>query len=234
MNKKLIIMIIVAIIVITGIVVILNFTKDSNKINTKRISCTYDGELVFKTEYINGQYTYTYTGKAWAVKLTDKNSTDPVTTKLCTDINGYPITEMSSMFAGSNATSIDLSSFNTSDVTNMFQMFSNTKVTTLNLKGFDTSKVTNMSNMFWETKLKNIDLSSFNTSNVKSMSYMFFGTEAETIDLSSFDFSNVKDLNSRVFPVTGNLKTVWVNSKNEVETLSSMSGLSSNINFKVK
>ena len=73
--------------------------------------------------YVNGQYTYMFTGNGWAMTLTDKESTYPVTTKMCTAINNYLITDMSSMFAYSQATSIDLSSFNTSNVTDMSHMF---------------------------------------------------------------------------------------------------------------
>ena len=48
------------------------------------------------------------------------------------------------------AESIDLSNFNTSNVTNMRDMFYNcSSLTTLDLSNFDTSKVTNMSYMFY-------------------------------------------------------------------------------------
>ena len=202
----------------------------TNKVNSTRIDCSYDGDLAFRTTYENGQYTYTYLDKEWAVQLTDKNSTEPVTTKLCTYINDYPVTDMSSMFSGSQATSIDLSSFNTSNVTNMQGMFSGINVTSLNLSGFDTSNVTNMGHMFWESKIKNLDLSNFNTSKVTTMSYMFYGNEIESLDISNFDFSNVKDLDSNVF-FGFNLKTVYVKNQDTINTLSK---ISSKINFKVK
>lgn len=58
------------------------------------------------------------------------------------------ITDMSNMFRDCSATSLDLSSFNTSNVTNMSWMFDGCSVTTLDLSSFDTSNVTDMSSMF--------------------------------------------------------------------------------------
>ena len=80
---------------------------------------------------------------------------------------------MSYLFYGSQATSIDLSSFDTSNVTNMIFMFSFSKVSYLDLSSFDTSNVTDMSNMFSFSLANTIDLSSFDTSNVTNMSSMF-------------------------------------------------------------
>ena len=200
------------------------------------IYCTFDGELVQGAEYVNGQYTYRYmqevkfvdTGLSWVnieedgwgVQLTDKTSTEPVTSKLCRYINNKPVTSMSYMFAGSKATildlssfdtskvtdmtgmfegsheitTLDLSSFDTSNVTSMFSMFSECAVTTLDLSNFDTSNVTNMSGMFSESAATTIDLSSFNTSNVTDMSWMFAYSVATTLDLSSFNTKNVNDM----------------------------------------
>jgi len=90
--------------------------------------CSYDGDLVTGAKYIDGQYTYSYKQEmedsgwttmdknGWGVTLTDKESADPVTTKLCTYINGEPVISMSNMFTNSKTTSIDLSSFNTKNV----------------------------------------------------------------------------------------------------------------------
>ena len=59
--------------------------------------------MVQDAEYVNGQYTYKYkqhawgrsswdsiTYDGWGVQLIDEESTDPVTTKLCTYINDKP------------------------------------------------------------------------------------------------------------------------------------------------
>ena len=121
---------------------------------------SYATELTQGMEYRNGQYTYRYmqedeggawnniSDDGWGVTLTDKDSTAKVDTALCTSINGKPIVSMSSMFACSNATELDLSSFDTSNVTDMSYMFDSIYATELDLSGFDTSNVTNMSGMF--------------------------------------------------------------------------------------
>ena len=55
---------------------------------------------------------------------------------------------MRDMFSTCMATSIDLSSFNTSKVTDMSWMFSECQATTLDLSSFNVSNVTNIEGMF--------------------------------------------------------------------------------------
>ena len=148
-------------------------------------------ELVKGIEYVNGQYTYSYNNNGWIMRLTDKNSTDPVTTKMCTKVNNYPITSMQATFMNSNATSIDLSSFDTSNVTDMSGMFRSAAATSLDLSNFDTRNVTIMAAMFEFSQATNLDLSNFDTSNVTNMRYMFGNSQATSLDLSSFDTRNV-------------------------------------------
>ena len=126
--------------------------------------CTYEGELVNNTSYQNGQYEYFYLADVggWKASLIDRNSTEPVTTKLCTTINGKPIVNMNGMFASSKAVSIDTSSFDTSKVTDMGAMFVGVKAEELDFSSFDTSNVTNMGSMFANAEVKKLDLSSFN------------------------------------------------------------------------
>ncbi|MBR1937056.1 MAG: BsaA family SipW-dependent biofilm matrix protein [Bacilli bacterium] len=170
--------------------------------------CTFDGELIPGAEYVNGQYTYRYrqekdyvdwrniTDDGWGVALTDKESTEPVTTTLCSSINNKPIVSMLYMFSYSKASSIDLSYFDTSNVTEMAAMFSGIKATSLDLSAFDTSKVTNMNGMFSSSEVNNLDLSNFDTSNVTNISHMFSWSKATNISLSGFDTSNVTDMHS--------------------------------------
>ena len=180
--------------------------------NTEELSCTFDGEMIQGAEYVNGQYTYRYmqegsslgtdlswiniSDDGWGVQLTDKTSTEPVTSKLCTYINNKPVTSMSYMFSSSRATTLDLSSFNTSNVTNMSDMFSGSAATTLDLSSFNTSNVTDMSGMFFDSRATTLDLSNFDTSKVTDMSGMFFDSRATTINLSSFNTSNVTYMNN--------------------------------------
>ena len=146
--------------------------------------CTFNGELVPGAEYTNGQYTYKYRQEwkannaiyvigwfdipedGWGVKLTNPESTDPVNTTLCSSINNKPIVSMNMMFSNSQASSLNLNNFDTSNVTNMSDMFYRSQATTLDLSSFDTSNVKNMANMFYESQTTTLDLSSFDTSNV--------------------------------------------------------------------
>ncbi len=198
----------------------------------KVVNCTFDGEMVQGAEYVNGQYTYRYNQTwigskwdnrnfdGWGVTLTDKESTEPVTSKVCTTINGKYTISASNMFGGSKATSIDLNSFNTEHIIDMGNMFKNTeatiiigldnfitsnvtymhymflgaKVQSLDLTSFDTSKITSMAYMFKEAKVQVLDLSSFDTSKVGNMQAMFSNVNVVSVDVSSFDTSNVTDM----------------------------------------
>lgn len=223
--------------------------------SAKTVYCTYDGELTQGAEYVNGQYTYRYMQKkvrrtqpidavwknmdeeGWGVALTDKESTEPVTTKLCTYINDKPLISTSSMFQGSAASSIDLSSFNTSNITDMHAMFEfssqkelnlssfNTsnvitmlglfrfsEVNLLNLNSFNTSSVTVMDGMFANSKITTLDLSNFDTSNVTSTQTMFDSSNAVELDLSSFDTSKVTNMQF-MFGNSSNLRKIYVSDK---------------------
>ena len=172
------------------------------------INCTFDGELVQGAEYVNGQYTYRYkqyyggrnwysiSEDGWGVTLTDKESTAPVTSEVCTYINDKPLVSMRYMFYQSQAESIDFSSFNTSNVINMYGMFDRSAAKSLDLSNFDTSKVTNMSGMFYYNAATSLDLSSFDTENVTDMEFMFDSSAATSLDLSSFDTSKLTNMSS--------------------------------------
>ena len=178
--------------------------------STNTYFCKTNSTLTQGLNYNNGQYTYAYkqqgasassglgwsniTNNGWGVQLTDKASTDAVTSKLCTYINDKPVTSMSYMFWDSQALRIDLSNFNTSNVYNMGGMFSSSQATTLDLSHFDTSNVTNMGGMFQHSQATTLDLSNFDTSNVTNMQCMLCDSQASTIDLSHFDTSNVTNM----------------------------------------
>ena len=108
-----------------------NMTCTEGEISTSR-KCTTTDTLVNNLKFVDGQYTYTYSASSqgWGVVLTDKTSTDSVTTELCGMINDKPIVSMSYMFMYSKATNLDLSSFDTSNVISMGNMFSGSKATT--------------------------------------------------------------------------------------------------------
>ena len=147
--------------------------------------------------YTNGQYMYNYykDSNEWFARLSDNQSTDPITSPLCYSIDDQPVTNLSYLFVNSHATSIDLSSFDTSSVTNMTGMFSQAQVTSVDLSSFDTSNVTSMDDMFRSSSITSFDLKNFNTSNVTSMRGMFLNVNATLINMSSFNTSNVTNMN---------------------------------------
>ena len=196
--------------------------------STNTYFCKTNSTLTQGLNYNNGQYTYAYkqqgasassglgwsniTNNGWGVQLTDKASTDAVTSKLCTYINDKPVTSMSYMFWDSQALRIDLSNFNTSNVYNMGGMFSSSQATTLDLSHFDTSNVTNMGGMFQHSQATTLDLSNFDTSKVTNMNVMFGNSQATTLDVSHFDTSNVTNMEV-MFAYMTNLKTIYASSK---------------------
>ena len=156
--------------------------------------CSTDKTLTQGLTYVNGQYKYSYSSDTvgWSAILADKTSTEPVISKLCTYVNNKPIKSLNDMFSQSAATSLDLSSFDTSNVTDMNYMFHECSVPSLNVSNFDTSNVTKMTAMFANSKANTITgLNKFDTSNVTSMASMFYGSAATSLDLSSFDTSKV-------------------------------------------
>ena len=95
--------------------------------------------------------------------------------------------------------SIDFSTFNTPFLTITDSMFLQcSSLTSLDLSHFETSKVTSMKNMFERCeKLESLDLSNFNASEVKSMANMFSNCKALTsLDLPFFDKSQLTDMRS--------------------------------------
>lgn len=148
-----------------------------------------------------------------------KNEDDTITVSLHEDFNDYIydnrsscfvlpsplkyfegklVTDMSNLFGGCQAKSLDLSNFDTSNITDMSHMFEGSQVTSLNVSSFDTSFVTNMSFMFSSCQAVDLDVSKFNTINVVDMSFMFYSCQAESLDLSNFNTSNVTDI-SKMF-----------------------------------
>ena len=191
-----------------------------SKITIKKVKsnpCTFEGNLVQGTEYINGQYKYRYKqdysnrswsnidNDGWGVGLVDYASTDPVTTKLCTSINGKPIVSMNSLFLSASASIYDVSSFDTSNVTDMSYMFSqagNQKedAKIIDAEFFDTSKVEKMEQMFSffarNASFATYDFSRWDVSKVTNANHMFlyFGEKATSkiiLNLNNWNFESL-------------------------------------------
>lgn len=127
----------------------------------------------------------------------------------------YLNTDSSNMFHYlPDLSSLDLSSFDTSQVTDMRYMFSElSSLADLNLSNFNTSKVTNMESMFdGMSKLTSLDLSSFDTSHVTNMDLMFsFTSKLVSLNLSNFNTSQVTVMN-RMFANMPNLASLNLSS----------------------
>ena len=183
-------------------------TIDNSSNNT--YFCKTSDTLAQGLEYVNGQYTYGYmkeghnsssglawsdiSNDGWGVQLTDKASTDAITSKICSYINNKPLVSAAGTFNKSKATILNLDGLNTSNIINMNGMFSNTQITTLDVSKFNTSNVKDMGWMFSGSQAPTLDLSNFNTSNVTNMEGMFNKSEATALDLSNFNTSNVTNM----------------------------------------
>ena len=174
-----------------------------------------NGQLVTSTEYMfSGSSTYQAT---------------PVTKVVLKHSN---VINMYAMFYGSNATTLDLSSFNTSNVTDMGWIFYDSSATSLDLSSFNTSNVTNMGWMFDSSSATTLDLSSFNTSNVTNMYAMFRDSSATTLDLSSFDTYNVIDMGYMF--LGSNATTGYARTQVDANKFNASSGKPTGLNFVVK
>ena len=185
-------------------------TIDNSSNNT--YFCKTSDTLAQGLEYVNGQYTYGYmkeghnsssglawsniSNDGWGVQLTDKASTDAITSKICSYINNKPLVSAAGTFNKSKATILNLDGLNTSNIINMNGMFSNTQITTLDVSKFNTSNVKDMGWMFSGSQATALDLSNFNTSNVTNMEGMFYNSKATVLNLSSFNTSKVTNMNA--------------------------------------
>ena len=150
------------------------------------------------------------------------------------------VTNLMGMFSYcSGLTSLDLSSFDTSNV-NVFSIIFGgcISLSSLTLSNFDTSKATQMNGMFANcSSLTSIDLSSFDTSNVINMSNMFGDCSGlSSLTLSNFDTSNVTDMN-HMFDGCTNLISLDISGWNtsKVNSISNMfKGCSNSLKIRMK
>ena len=180
--------------------------------STNTYFCKTNDVLKQGLKYVNGQYTYAYkqeggytknsnlvwqnnSNNGWGVQLTNKSSTDAVTSKLCTYISNKPTISLAYLYLNSQATSVDVGGFNTKNIINMNGVFYKSQATNINnLNVFDTSNVVNMERLFYKSNAKNLDFSSFNTSKVTNMSYMFSYSLATTLNFTNFDTNRVTNM----------------------------------------
>ena len=175
-------------------------TASMNAVNIDDEESDYEIKLWLdpadKTAYYYAETEKVYLNTDMSGMFVDMSS---LTTLDLSSFDTSQVTSMNSMFNGmSNLTTLDLSNFDTSKVTDMNYMFAEMfNLTTLDLSSFDTSKVTEMNSMFASmSKLTTLDLSNFNTSKVTNMGHMFSGmNNLTTLNLSSFNTSQVTEMN---------------------------------------
>ena len=180
---------------LNDVIVPSGYTIIGKDTSTNTYFCTTTDTLTQGLKYVNGQYTYVYkqqqqfnetfewkniTTDGWGAELIDSETTEAVTSKICSYINNKPLVSTSFMFFGASAEVIDLSTLNTNNVINMEWMFGESQTTTLDVSTFDTSKVTDMNWMFSGAHSTTLNLSNFDTSKVTNMSGMFSGSQATT------------------------------------------------------
>ena len=184
--------------------------------------CEFTGTLTQGSEIVVGQYTYRYkqqrtyngweniTDDGWGMALTDRASTDPVTSKMCTVINDKPVVSLANIFYSSKTSSIDFSSFDTSSVKNMYQflyMASQNKesVELKDIEYLDVSKVENMNYAFFQFATGtngdvSLNLSKWDVGSVQSVQCMFEylgdGSNSLTLNVSGWDAKSVTNINS--------------------------------------
>jgi surface protein len=228
-----------------------------NKIVVKLIKenpCAYDGELVQGAELVVGQYTYRYKQRneggrstfdsdayhnwtnsstdGWGVRVTDPNSTDPITTKMCTSINDIPITDFSYTYVGSKAEYVDLSSVDTSHADSLTMTFSYSNFKSLDLYYFDTSNFKILTNTFYKMYLlEKVDLSSWDTSNVTYFSGLFYvSKELKEAIIDNLDFSKNTNYSADYFASCTSLKKISAKNVKLAKVPNSMFKISSNDN----
>lgn len=118
---------------------------------------------------------------------------DSTVTKVLSD--NPDITDMSEMFAGSQAEKLEVRCLSTG-VKTMRGMFYEAQAKKIDLRHLNTSQVEDMGYMFAFSDVEKLDMSRFNTSKVTNMEYMFAWTILRELDLSSFDTSAVVNMQS--------------------------------------
>ena len=134
--------------------------------------------------------------EGWGMHINTSDTSSTLTETPCTSIGGKPVVSMSNLLAESDAESIDVTNFNTTNVTNMNNMFANFGGKIIGFENIDTSNVTNMSGMFKYSAETSISFNNINTSKVTDMSSMFRFSSLTSLDLSKFDTSNVTNMSS--------------------------------------
>ena len=177
-NKRFTISLLIAIVLCISLVTISFITDKSYATSGTYGTCAWDidanGKLTLAPQSGNNSCTLGSVGSELNLPWYS-NRADVLTVEIAQGVT--PNADSSYLFSDlSNATSIDLTYFDTSNVTKMYNMFRYcSSLTSLDVTHFDTSSVTNMGCMFANcSSLTSLDVTHFDTSHATSMKYMFY------------------------------------------------------------
>ena len=202
--------------------------------------CTFEGNLTQGTTYINGQYIYSYkqaatwnydsntnsyvdgwyniTEDGWGVRILDKQSTEPVTTPLCTYINGKPVSNLSRMFYKAKVEEVDFSKWDLSNVTDMRDAFGYSNIKEIDFRGMDTSNIIYLTDLCSNClNLSKFIAPNLDLSNATDISYMFSHCDATgdvIYNLDNWYFPKVTQLETTFFTDYYNADTVTLHVNN--------------------
>ena len=179
--------------------------------------CTYDGELDENAKFEDGDFSYSYMTffDSWGMSSSEKQSTN-IKTKMCTSINGKPVTVLSQLVTPKVDT-IDLASFNTSNIEGFFGTFSNARIDYLNLTSFDTSNAIEYTYMFSNSRIKVLNISNFKFDGV-ALNHMFFEAKIDTLMLGDGKLDDT--LNNCYFIFSdAEIKTIYATNPKTIETI---------------
>jgi surface protein len=108
--------------------------------------------------------------------------------------NTGAVTNMQGLFYQASAFNQNIGSWNTDAVTNMFLMFYRASVFNQNISLWNTTAVTTMESMFSEANAFNQNIGSWNTTAVTNMSFMFWQASAFNQNIGSWNTAAVTDM----------------------------------------
>ena len=140
----------------------------------------------------NSSYKYSPETREELKEIIEKRIQDEGNEVDLNDIDVSKITDMSSLFVGTDFNG-DISNWNTSNVTDISFIFYECESFNQDISQWDVSNVTDMYGVFSGCKSFNQDISTWDVSNVENMNFMFFNCKSFNQDISKWDVSNVSN-----------------------------------------
>ena len=143
-------------------------------------------------------------------------------------IKGVNVNNYTSMFAGTSVRGVVSTN---PKVTNMSYMFDGNTATSLDIRGLNTDNVSQFEGMFKDTKTPKLDLSTLNTQNVVNTSRMFENAMVDELDLGSFDVTKTYKLDNMFKGV--NARKGYARTAEDAVKLNNSSNKPAGLNFTV-